>query len=104
MVSVLEDIEAQSGNDSPLSPPRKLQQRLIAGGLNLAKAVKSHLPGSHNRPDFQRHRYPKVPLAEVRAKLDRFIELLGDRGPAVRLHVEALNDVMFQIQPETDEA
>jgi hypothetical protein len=103
MVSVLEDIEAKSGGGRPLSTPRRLQRRLIAGGLHLAKAVKSHLPGSHNRPEFQRHRYPNIPLAEVRAKVDRFLELLGDRGPAVRLQIEALNEVMFQIRPETDE-
>jgi hypothetical protein len=80
-----------------------LQRRLIAGGLHLAKAVKSHLPGSHNRPEFQRHRYPAIPLDKVSAKVDRFIELLGKRGPVKRLRIEALNEVMFQIRPETDE-
>jgi hypothetical protein len=99
MVSVLEDIEAKSGEDEPISAPRKLERRLIAGGIQLAKAVKSHLPGSHNRPEFQRHRYPIVSLAEVRAKLDRFIELLGDRATGPPLQIEPINEVMFEIRP-----
>jgi len=99
MVSVLKDIAGNLEDGEPPSLPRKLERAMVTGGLHLAKAVKSRLPGSHNRPEFQRHRYPPIPLTEVSRKVDRFRELLGDRAPGPRLRIEALNEVMFQISP-----
>jgi hypothetical protein len=53
------------------------------------------LPGSHNRPEFQRHRYPGLPLAEVSERLVRFQRLLDDR---TRLAVEPVTATIYRIR------
>jgi len=57
--------------------------------------VKSHLPGSHNKPEYQLHRYPVLPLDEVRMRIARFQKLLGYKK---ELSIEPVSDVMFRIQ------
>ena len=74
----------------------KLERWLLAQGLHLAKKVKSSLPGSHNRPEFQRHRYPGISKESLHGKLLQFQKLLGYNR---ELKLEQLSDVMFQINP-----
>jgi hypothetical protein len=44
----------------------------------LIKRCKERIPGSHNRPEFQRHRFPGISLEELRVRLSRFQQVLGD--------------------------
>jgi len=71
-----------------------LERWILAQGLRLARRVKSRLPGTHNRPEFQRHRYPEIPIEEVRGRLERLQDLLGD---VRRLNVEPLSEVSFRV-------
>jgi surface carbohydrate biosynthesis protein len=41
------------------------------------KRYKDSRPGSHNRPEFQRHRYPDVPLEDMQERVNRFKRVLG---------------------------
>ena len=60
----------------------------------LIKRAKESLPGSHNRPEFQRHRYPEVSLEEIRARLSWFQQVLGD---SKELKVEQISQQFFEI-------
>ena len=96
MVDVLETI-AEDFNASPKeSLKNKLERWVVIRGLHLAKGIKSSLPGSHNRPEFQRHRFPEISLETLQAKLHRFQQLLGD---TTELKVEKVTDVIFKISP-----
>jgi hypothetical protein len=96
MVDVLETIAKKFGSPSSLPLKNKLERWFITQGLHLAKGIKSRLPGSHNRPEFQRHRYPGISLPALEAKLLQFQRLLGIIH---KLHVEQISNVMFQIRP-----
>jgi surface carbohydrate biosynthesis protein len=75
---------------------RERWQRLyITGGLRLVNRYKSYLPGSHNRPEFQRHRYPGVSVSQLRRKLARIQGILGLKGGD--LAVEEVFDGVFRI-------
>ena len=78
MVDVLEKT-VQS--DWELSRPPmhdRLAGRSLSAIRTLIKRCKERIPGSHNRPEFQRHRYPEVSLKEVRMRVARFQQVLGD--------------------------
>jgi surface carbohydrate biosynthesis protein len=60
----------------------------------LIKRYKDSRPGSHNRPEFQRHRYPEVPLNQMRARVSRFQQLLGFNN---QLRVECFLEQFFRI-------
>jgi hypothetical protein len=96
MVDVLETIAGKFGRPGPLPLKNKLERWFVTKALHLGKGIKSHLPGSHNRPEFQRHRYPGISLAALEAKLLQFQQLLGNNR---KLHVEQISNVMFQIRP-----
>jgi surface carbohydrate biosynthesis protein len=75
---------------------KRTQRWLITRGLHLAKRIKSSLPGSHNQPEFQRHRYPGISLENLRAKLKQFQQLRSNNR---ELKVEQVSNVMFKISP-----
>ena len=78
MVDVLEKI-VQDGYESPRPPVSdRLAGRSLSAIRTLIKRCKEHIPGSHNRPEFQRHRYPGVSLDEIQQRLSRFQRVLGD--------------------------
>jgi surface carbohydrate biosynthesis protein len=94
MIEVLASwVDSRSNHNGPALWQR-LQCRLIAGGFHLYRGLKPRLPGSHNRPEFQRHRYPGVSLEAVQKKIDCLQGILGDRTP---LNVEQLSNVLFRI-------
>jgi hypothetical protein len=66
----------------------------IANGRRLVKWLLSYLPNSHNRPDFQRHRFPGISLGALNNKIERMQQILGD---TTKLKVEQLSDVLFRI-------
>jgi surface carbohydrate biosynthesis protein len=95
MVAVLERIAANQAQ--PLSPSwaHRADRWVARKGLHLLRQVKSRLPGSHNRPEFQRHRYPGLPLDEVRSRIARFQRLLGDR---TRIVVEPVTATIYRLR------
>jgi surface carbohydrate biosynthesis protein len=58
------------------------------------KRNKDSRPGSHNKPEFQRHRYPEVSLNDMKERVSRFQQLLGYSN---ELKVERFFDQFFQI-------
>jgi hypothetical protein len=60
----------------------------------LKRKLKARLPGSRKKPEFHRHRYPEVPLEEIRARISLFQQVLGDSS---ELQVEQISDQFFRI-------
>jgi hypothetical protein len=96
MLDVLETIAEKFDKSKQLSLKNQLERWLLTGGLHLAKKIKSSLPGSHNRPEFQRHRYPGISTEALHGKLLQFQKLLGFNR---ELKLEQISDVMYQISP-----
>ena len=94
---MLDVLEAISQGRSELPRPaahRRLAGRCLANGRHLGKWFKSWLPGSHAPPEFHRHRYPGISLAELRGRLSRLQQVLGD---GVELKVEPVHERIFRI-------
>ena len=53
---------------------------------SLSKRYKSYRPDTHHRPEFQRHRYPGITLEELRERISRFQQVLGDSGEVQAEH------------------
>ena len=94
MVDVLASATGKQNNNTSLSLWDRLQRRLIADGYHLYKRIKPRLPGSHNRPEFQKHRYPGISLDELKKKISLMQQILKDRN---KLKVEQISDVLFRI-------
>jgi surface carbohydrate biosynthesis protein len=65
-------------------------------GRTMIKRYKDSRPGSHNRPEFQQHRYPDLTLEEMRtrvAKLQKIMNMTED------LKIEPAFDKFFCIRP-----
>ena len=95
MVDVLDEISAKMPTNRD-SISKRTQRWLVTHGLHLAKAIKSHLPGFHNRPEFQKHRFPGITPEKIAERIKRFQELIGTTHP---LRVEPISDVMVCISP-----
>jgi hypothetical protein len=94
MADVIETISKKFDQTDQLSPKNHLQRWAVTQGLHLAKHIKSKLPGSHNRPEFQRHRYPGISAEALHEKLLQFQQLLGNNR---ELKLEQISRVMFKI-------
>jgi hypothetical protein len=96
MTDVLQALtERQPGLPAPGLPGR-LFGAAMARGRFLIKRVKSHFPGTHAPPEFHRHRYPGITLAELRRRIRRFQDILGDQTP---VSAEAVTPEIFRIRP-----
>jgi surface carbohydrate biosynthesis protein len=95
VVDVLEQIASDQARPMSQALLRRFERWLTSKGLHVLRSVKSVLPGSHNRPEFQRHRYPGLPLEEVSERLVSFQRLLGDR---TRLAVEPITATIYRIR------
>jgi len=94
MVDVLEGM-MEGRLEFPRPPPHSLLAGWSMSTIRtLIKRAKERLPGSHNRPEFQRHRYPEVSLEEIRARLSWFQQVLGD---SKELKVEQISQQFFEI-------
>jgi surface carbohydrate biosynthesis protein len=94
---IMDVIEEMIGDRLEL-PQTAFKERLV-GWVKLTrrtwkKRLKAHLPHSINKPEFQQHRYPGVPLADFQKRLKRYQELLGDRS---ELKVALISDHFFKI-------
>lgn len=96
MVDVLQAI-TEKCLDLPAPPlPSRLSGILMAQSRVLIKRVKSYFPGSHAPPEFHRHRYPGITLEELRRRVWRFQQILGDE---TRISAEAITPQIFNIRP-----
>ncbi len=94
IVDVLESFTTAGNDSSRPSLVDRIQRRILAKGLYLYKCLKTKSPGSHNRPEFQRHRYPPISIEVINLKLERMQQILKDKTP---LKVKQLSDVLFKI-------
>jgi hypothetical protein len=96
IMGVLEGI--MKGRPEPAKPglPDRFSGWWIANGRRLIKWAKAYLPGPHNRPKFQRHRFPGISLGELNDRIRRFQRLLGYEA---ELRTQQLYSDIFQITP-----
>jgi len=94
MVDVLEGMIDGEFELSKPSVRDRLEGWSMSAIRTLIKRSKECLPGSHNRPEFQRHRYPEISLEEISARISRFQQVLGDDR---ELQVERIYDEFFRI-------
>ena len=92
------DVLTQMVDDQEDLPKPRAVDRLkgwsMATARTLIKRTKAYLPGSHNKPAFQRHRYPPVTLDEMRSRVDRFQRILNWKQ---NLQVEQVYGQFFQV-------
>jgi surface carbohydrate biosynthesis protein len=94
IITVLEEImESRTELPKPGLPDR-LSGWCRAKGRRLIKRAKAYIPGSHAPPEFHRHRYPGISLEELRSRIRKFQQLLGDDGD---LKVEEVFHHIFRI-------
>jgi surface carbohydrate biosynthesis protein len=93
MLDTIEKMVEGEGLPKPSFKDR-LAGRSMAAFRTVVKKSKSYLPGSHNKPEFQRHRYPGTSLEDVRERLSRFQQILGDPD---QVRVEQISDQFFRI-------
>jgi len=60
----------------------------------LKKRIRSYLPGSHRAPAFLRHRYPSISLEDVRERISRLQEALGESR---EVEIEQVSRQFFRI-------
>jgi surface carbohydrate biosynthesis protein len=72
-------ISSVSQTDKPHFRNR-LEGHFEAAIRRVGRSFAPYLPGSHKSPKFERHRYPEISIAEVRARIARFQQVLGDNG------------------------
>ncbi len=94
MVSVLDDIGAAMQTAPSVDAGIRLQQWVISKALYLARWVQPRLPGSHNRPEFQRHRFPGIELDDLRRRIARFQNILGEKQEP---RAEQVFDKIFRV-------
>ncbi len=96
IVEVLRQMTSHRNAMAPLSLVNRLKGNALAAIRTAVKRYKDSRPGSHNRPEFQRHRYPRLSVEDVTHRLSRFQHLLGD---AQELIVEPYLNQFFIISP-----
>jgi len=79
IVDVIEDlVNGRAALPKPAMFARAMGRSLWAV-RTMIKRYKDSRPGSHNRPEFQRHRYPEVSLEEMQNCVNRFQRVLKFR-------------------------
>jgi surface carbohydrate biosynthesis protein len=94
MVDVLEEmLEGRSKLPKP-DWRHRLMGCYRATRLGLKRHYKSYFSRSHITPQFQRHRYPEISLEQVRARVLRFQQILGDTS---ELKLEQIVNQIYHI-------
>ncbi len=94
IVDVLEEIVGPYGKKSRLEASAQVSGWMLANGRRVIKRLRPYLPGASAPDDFHRHRYPPVTLAQLRRRLSRMQQSLGDDTP---LKVEQIHHQIFRI-------
>jgi hypothetical protein len=94
MVDALEKIAGSRVRlPKPAFGSRFVGWALWAGRTSI-KRYKDSRPDSHNRPEFQHHRYPEVSLEDMQSRMSRIKQLLNI---SEELKVESVFDKFFRI-------
>ena len=85
--------------DGPFERPKpgildRLSGYCLATMRTLKRQIKARLPRARKKPEFHRHRYPEVSLGDMRDRMLRFQQVLGDSS---ELQVEQISDRFFRI-------
>jgi len=94
MVDVFEDMLENRSKSSALGLRDRIGGWYGATRRGLRKKYKSHSRGSHLKPEFQQHRYPEISLEDVRRRISRFQQILGDKK---ELRAERIFKQFFRI-------
>jgi hypothetical protein len=94
MVDVLEEIVSGQAEFPKPGVGACLTGWFLWAVRTLIKRYKDSRPGSYNRPEFQRHRYPDVSLEDVQARVSRFQNILNDHQ---ELKIEQISSKFFRI-------
>jgi hypothetical protein len=78
IVDVIEEMDCERGGQKKNWAGERLKGWGLWAGRTIVKRYKDSRPGSHNRPEFQKHRYPAISLEDIRERILRFQNLLGD--------------------------
>jgi surface carbohydrate biosynthesis protein len=97
IVDVLEKITADRSRLPRPNLKARVDGYLRASTRRIIKRFLSYLPDSHNRPEFHRHRYPGISLAELRERVIRIQKALGD---GQELEIGQISEEIFQINPQ----
>jgi surface carbohydrate biosynthesis protein len=96
MVSVLEKLVQDQWQSSKPGISSRISGWSLFAVRTIIKRYKDSRPGSHNRPEFQRHRYPEVSRSDMKERVARFQRLLGSSD---ELRVERFQNQFFRISP-----
>jgi surface carbohydrate biosynthesis protein len=94
IVDVCEKIRDEQSETAKPALRYHLRGQCMATMRTLKRKLKARLPGSRKKPEFHRHRYPEVPLEEIRARISLFQQVLGDSS---ELQVDQISDQFFRI-------
>jgi len=94
IVDVCEHITDRQSEISKPALRHRLKGYCMANVRTLKRRIKARLPRARNKPEFHRHRYPEVSLEDVRERISRFQQVLGDSRA---LQVERFSDQFFRI-------
>jgi surface carbohydrate biosynthesis protein len=94
MVEVLDKLVHDQGQSSKPKIVSRISGWSLFAVRTMIKRYKDSRPGSHNRPEFQRHRYPEISLSDMQERVARFQQLLGSGS---KLRVERFLNQFFRI-------
>ncbi|MGD8990763.1 MAG: hypothetical protein PVI00_04830 [Desulfobacterales bacterium] len=94
IVDVLETMVRKRGNLPQPGIGARIYGCCLYTLRTFIKRYKDSRPTSHNKPEFQRHRYPEVLLSDLKARVSRFQQLLGYNN---KLAVEPFLNQFFRI-------
>lgn len=94
MVDTLEELSITQIQRRQPGMGSRFVGRSLYAVRTLIKRHKDSRPGSHNRPEFQHHRYPVVSLKDLQYRVNRFRELLKI---SEKLKVESVFDKFYRI-------
>ncbi len=77
IVAVLEQLITEHPPLAPSGLSKRLRGRIVATARTAVKRFKDSRPGSHNRKEFQRHRYPQLTRQDIENRLRRFQQIMG---------------------------
>ena len=94
MVDVLEDINEGRAEIQRPGPGARLSGWSLWVVRTMIKRYKDARPSSHNRPEFQKHRYTELTIEDIRERVSKFQRILNDRN---ELKVERFLNQFFEI-------
>jgi surface carbohydrate biosynthesis protein len=98
IVAVLEQLISGDALLAPSSLGYRLRGKFMATARTAVKRFKDSRPGSHNRKEFQRHRYPRLTKQDIATKLWRFQQIINKDQ---KLSIEPFLEQFFLIEPQT---